>query len=299
MRRSRTRPPSSIMAETAPICPAVADAQNESTTSLEKHIVRAGALNAAGPPLFTYAMPIAPPSRRRGRVRRGRPGRRSRSSRLPPGLGSLVAQHPEPGPEARRVQRVHVHPEPFGRRGLSESAMQRPSGRALQAAASATCGTGDEQQAAHRADFVLHDALPVARPRIAERVREAVAGRAAAEQLGGAHRVPDASAHARRIVEHDPRQHAADAPEHALEPLAHALRVLGGEQLRQARVGIRERDSEEAQARARAAQAEVRLPEVGLRLARGPGEVEVPVALRAPFALVVVESLLDEPLAGV
>lgn len=118
---------------------------------------------------------------------------------------------------------------------------------------------------------------------------------------------------------------------------AHAHRVLDGEQPRQARVGIRERDDEEAQARARAAQAEVRLPEVGLRLARGPGEVEVLVALRAvslarrlrashrrglrdvqaafldeplpyapggmallaPFALVVVEPLLDELLAGV
>ena len=95
-----------------------------------------------------------------------------------------------------------------------------------------------------------------------------------AEQLGGPNRVAYAPADACCVVEHDPGGHAADELEYVLESLAYALGALAGEDLGQPDVGEREGEHEVAQAAPYAHHVEVGLPEVRLRLARRPDQIQ-------------------------
>ena len=146
-------------------------------------------------------------------------------------------------------------------------------------------GDGHEQVGAEIADLGLDGSLLMARIRAAEREREVVVGRERAEQLCSAHSLADAAAHTGRVVEHDAPGHAADELEDIPERLAYALGVLAREDLRDADVGVREREHEVAQAHLDAADGEVRLAEVGLSLARRPALVQVVVCVGMPELL--------------
>ena len=82
-----------------------------------------------------------------------------------------------------------------------------------------------------------------------------------AEQLCSAHSLADAMSHTGRVVEYDAAGHAADELEDILERLAYALGVLAWEDLRDADVGVREREHEVAQAHLDAADGEEYKPQ--------------------------------------
>lgn len=133
---------------------------------------------------------------------------------------------------------------------------------------------GHEQVAPDEANLVLNGSLLVPGIGVAEGEGEAVMGGEGGEEIRCPDAVADAPADARRVVEHDPGGHAADELEYVLESLAHALRVLPGEHLGQPDVGEREGEHEVAQAAPYAHHVEIGLPEVRLRLARRPNQVQ-------------------------
>lgn len=163
-------------------------------------------------------------------------------------------------------------------------------------------GQGRKQVVAYVADLVLDAALLVAGAGVAERVGEAVMRGEGREHLGGAHGVAGAAADPRGVVEHDSPGDAGHVLEDVAQRLAHALSVSAGKRLRYPHVRIREGHDGEAHAPAHAADVEVRLAEVGLRVAGSPVEVEVLLALRAALGLepphVVVRSRLADVGAG-
>lgn len=106
-----------------------------------------------------------------------------------------------------------------------------------------------EQLAAHRADPGLHAALLVARVRVAEHVFEPVMRLERLEQARQPHPLEHPAPHARGVVEHDPRRHAAQPFEDVAKRLARALSVLPGHKLARADVRIREIQHEPAHAR--------------------------------------------------
>lgn len=139
-----------------------------------------------------------------------------------------------------------------------------------------------EQLAAHRADPGLHAALLVARVRVAEHVFEPVMRLERLEQARQPHPLEHPAPHARGVIEHDPRRHAAQPLEDVAKRLARALSVLPGHKLARADVRIREIQHEMTHARHLAPEPDVDLAEIGLRLARMPHQVEVAgLALRA------------------
>lgn len=97
-----------------------------------------------------------------------------------------------------------------------------------------------EQLAAHRADPGLHAALLVARVRVAEHVLEPVMRLERLEQARQPHPLEHPAPHARGVIEHDPRRHAAQPLEDVAKRLARALSVLPGHKLARADVRIRE-----------------------------------------------------------
>lgn len=142
-----------------------------------------------------------------------------------------------------------------------------------------------EQLAAHRADPGLHAALLVARVRVAEHVFEPVMRLERLEQARQPHPLEHPAPHARGVIEHDPRRHAAQPLEDVAKRLARALSVLPGHQLARADVRIREIQHEMTHARHLAPEPDVDLAEIGLRLARMPHQVEVAgLALRGELA---------------
>lgn len=147
----------------------------------------------------------------------------------------------------------------------------------------ANLGHGHEQVAPDRADLVLDVALLVAGVGVAEAVAESVVRAARLERLGGANLVADLAPDARGVVEHDLDGHSAEVLEYVAQGLADALGVLAGEHLDQAHVGEGERENEEVEPGANAVQVEIGFPEVRLRLAGRPGQVEM--AIGPPGAL--------------
>ena len=142
-----------------------------------------------------------------------------------------------------------------------------------------------EQLAAHRADPGLHAALLVARVRVAEHVFEPVMRLERLEQARQPHPLEHPAPHARGVIEHDPRRHAAQPLEDVAKRLARALSVLPGHKLARADVRIREIQHEMTHARHLAPEPDVDLAEIGLRLARMPHQVEVAgLALRGELA---------------
>ena len=142
-----------------------------------------------------------------------------------------------------------------------------------------------EQLAAHRADPGLHAALLVARVRVAEHVLEPVMRLERLEQARQPHPLEHPAPHARGVIEHDPRRHAAQPLEDVAKRLARALSVLPGHKLARADVRIREIQHEMTHARHLAPEPDVDLAEIGLRLARMPHQVEVAgLALRGELA---------------
>ena len=99
-------------------------------------------------------------------------------------------------------------------------------------------------------------------------------GAAGLEEPGGADPVAHAPADPGRVVEDDPGWDAADELEDVPEALAHALRVLAGEHLREPDVGVGEARDEVGHLAPRAPHDERRVPEVDLSDPRGPVEVE-------------------------
>ena len=85
----------------------------------------------------------------------------------------------------------------------------------------------------HPRAVVPHGAPPVAGAGVAEPVLEPVVGAAGPEGPGGADPVARAPADPGRVVEDDPGGDAADELEDVPGALAHALRVLAGEHLRE------------------------------------------------------------------
>ena len=110
---------------------------------------------------------------------------------------------------------------------------------------------------------------------------EPVVGGERVEGPGGAYGAADAPADARGVVEHDPCRHPSHVPEHLLQGLADAIRVLRWEHLGEPHVGVRGGQREEAEPPAHAVDVEVRLAEVGLGLAGSLDELEVAVGGRA------------------
>lgn len=146
-------------------------------------------------------------------------------------------------------------------------------------------GHRHEQLAPHRAHARLHAALLMPRIRVAERVLEPVVSLERLEQAGQTHPLERPAAHARGIVEHDPRRHAAQPLEDVAKRLARALRVLPGHQLARPDVRIREVQHEMTHARHLAPVPDVDLAEIGLRLARMPHQIkETGLALRGELA---------------
>ncbi len=198
-------------------------------------------------------------------------------------------------------------------------------------------GDRREQVLAAPVDLALDVALLVAGAGVGVRRLEAVVGPHPREQLGLGHLRPAPAPGSGRVVEDDPRGHAADVLEDVAQPLADALAGLAGEQLAEGHVREGEAQHEQVHPDGRPGDLDVDVAEIGLRLAGAPDELHVlgaagrdlgpapahvvlhspvaalvgrllheplvypprAVALLAPDARVVVEDRVDEGLVGV
>ncbi len=152
---------------------------------------------------------------------------------------------------------------------------------------------GNEEVLPDEVHLPLHVALLVAGIRVAEAEFEAVMGGEGREGLGGPDAAADLAPDAGGVVEHDAGWDPSYVFEHLLEGLAHAFGVLGREHLGEPDVRIGEREHEETQPPPRSHDAEIRLPEIGLRLAGPPNEVEVRLGNGLPQRLEVADVMPD------
>ena len=179
-----------------------------------------------------------------------------------------------------------------------DSEQHLPSSLSLNESTLQSLGIRHEQVRPHEPDLALDVALLVPGIGVAEREGEPVVGGERGEGLGGPDLVADPAADAGGVVEDDPGGDAAHVFEDLLERLAHALGVLGGEDLGEPHVGEREGEHEEAHPAPCADDGEVGLPEVGLRLAGAPHQVEVGFGDASPLGLEVVDVMPDGGLAA-
>lgn len=150
-----------------------------------------------------------------------------------------------------------------------------------------------EQVRPHEPDLALDVALLVPGIGAAEREGEPIMGGERGEGLGGPDLVADPAADARGVVEDEPGGDAAHEFEDLLERLAHALGVLGREDLGEPDVRIGEREHEEVHPAPCVGDGEIGLPEVGLRLAGAPHQVEVGFGDSSPLGLEIMDVMPD------